>query len=98
MFNRCLLFVQFLGGFADQNSWDIRCSDIGSHGSAQSFLAGHVDATECLPWDCHITPLWDGAGASAFKLPQVITRGHPLLAPAIQSTTAAPRRQPPGGV
>ncbi|KAH7942598.1 hypothetical protein HPB51_028717 [Rhipicephalus microplus] len=71
--------MQCLTGLADLNFWDVTSSDTGSHGSAQSFLAGHVDVTECLPWDCHISPLWNGACASAFKLPQFNDRGHPLL-------------------
>ncbi|KAL3213512.1 hypothetical protein MRX96_035343 [Rhipicephalus microplus] len=79
MFNRCLLFMQCFAGLADLNFWDVTSSNTGSHGSAQSFLAGHVDVTECLPWDCHISPLWNGACTSAFKLPQFNDRGHPLL-------------------
>ncbi|KAL3217444.1 hypothetical protein MRX96_032381 [Rhipicephalus microplus] len=63
-------FPLCFAGLADLNVWDVTSSDTGSHGSAQSFLAGHVDVTECLPWDCHISPLWNGACGSAFKLPQ----------------------------
>ncbi|KAH8027043.1 hypothetical protein HPB51_001910 [Rhipicephalus microplus] len=79
MFIRCLLFMLCFAGLADLNFWDVTSSDTGSHGSAQSVLAGHMDVTECLPWDCHISPLWNGAFASAFKLPQFNDRGHTLL-------------------
>ncbi|KAL3213511.1 hypothetical protein MRX96_035342 [Rhipicephalus microplus] len=71
--------MQCFAGLVDLNFWDVTSPDTGSHGSAQSFLAGHVNVTECLPWDCHISPLWNGACASAFKLPQFNDRGHPLL-------------------
>ncbi|KAH8027808.1 hypothetical protein HPB51_010454 [Rhipicephalus microplus] len=71
--------MQCFAGLVDLNFWDVTSYDTGSHGSAQSFLAGHVDVTECLPWDCHISPLWNGAIASVFKLSQFNDRGHPLL-------------------
>ncbi|KAH8010050.1 hypothetical protein HPB51_024435 [Rhipicephalus microplus] len=71
--------MQCFAGLADLNFWDVTSSDTGSHGSAQSFLAGHVDVTECFPWDCRVSPLWNGTCASAFKLPQFNDRGHPLL-------------------
>ncbi|KAH8021791.1 hypothetical protein HPB51_016870 [Rhipicephalus microplus] len=57
--------VECFAGLADLNFWDVTSSDTGSHGSAQSFL--------------DISPLWNGAYASAFKLPQFNDRGHPLL-------------------
>ncbi|XP_075729842.1 uncharacterized protein LOC142771825 [Rhipicephalus microplus] len=71
--------VKFLADLENLNFWDVTCSVSDAHGSAQSFLARHVDVMDCLPWARHITSMGDDTCASPFELPQTSVYGNPLL-------------------